>query len=236
MKTIVALIVLVAVALPISVNAQTSVSTEVVSKYIAGAGFLPHDGATAQVDVSVTLPKGFFFGLWFSSGFDFKPNFGREVDYTLGWQNEVVGTGLAFYDLNDIFGTQGADIVLPYLELHPSFIRVGQTFVPFARAEYNLCTRDRSKNSSLDLSVGVKQFWQINERFSVNQRIRLLYDDGLFGSRSGFITRWDIGSSVQMTGQIKLNLSVKNSIPSRSMVDRQNLTSFGIGVSSSFPW
>ncbi len=236
MKTVAALIVAILFVLPMTVSAQVLVSTEVVSKYIAGAGFLPHDGTTTQVDVLITLPKGFFFGLWFSSGFDFKPNFGREVDYTLGWQNEVVGTGLAFYDLNDIFGTQGADIVLPYLELHPSFMRVDQTFTPFVRAEYNLCTRSMSKNSSLDLSVGMKQSWQISERFSVNQRIRLLYDDGLFGSRSGFITRWDIGASAQVTRQVNLNLSVKNSIPSRSMTDRQNLTSFGVGVSSSFPW
>ncbi|MDO8574618.1 MAG: hypothetical protein Q7R86_03235 [bacterium] len=183
----------------------------------------------------VPLPKGFSFDIWMSTGTDFKPNFGREIDVILGWSDKLFGVGLSYYDLNNILSTKTTDIVLPFAEVHPTLTSNNHKFTTFARVEYNFCTRQSNVNSAVDLAVGMKHVWQINKVFSVNHRLRVAYYDGLFASKSGFVTRWDVGLSAKMTKQVNLNLSVKNSIPERSMTDRQNLTSFGIGVSSSFP-
>ena len=235
-KTLTALVAAIIMVLPVTANAQISVSMDLFNKYVVDPGFIAHDDQVVQADIFVVLPKGFSIDFWGSSGADFKPNFGREIDFTMGWSGKFVGCGLSFFDLHNVFSHKTADIVQPYVEVRSTFSNGNHSFNPFIKADYNLATRDQSKNSASDVMVGIKHGWQINQTFSVSQKFRLLYNDGLFGSKSGFITRWDIGMSARVTRQVNLNLSVRNSIPSGSLTDRQKATAVGVGISSSFPW
>ncbi|TSC82563.1 MAG: hypothetical protein G01um101420_230 [Parcubacteria group bacterium Gr01-1014_20] len=238
MKKISAIVAILVTLFAFSASAnsqQISTAINVFDKYIASPGFVPHDGTVVQTDVVLSATNGFSLEVWGSSGTDFKPNFGREIDVTVAWSNAHVGLALSIFDLNNVLSAKTTDIVQPSIELHQFVTAGSHSFTAYARAEYNACTRSFVLNSAANGIVGLKHNWQVSSVFSTSQKLQVLYNDGIFGSQSGFITRFDLGVSAKVSEAVSLNGMVKNSIPSRSLTDRREITAFGFGVSSNFP-
>src|SRR3989344_8446034 len=78
-------------------------SFETVSSCVADLGLDPHDGTVMRPDLTVSLPRGFYADLWVSTGTDFKPNPGREIDWTGGWSGRGVDVGVALFDFDTLF-------------------------------------------------------------------------------------------------------------------------------------
>lgn len=236
MKKIIALVAILTISVAMSANAQNvSTSVNVFDKYIASPGFVPHDGTVVQTDVILSTPSGASLEIWGSSGTDFRPNFGREIDITAAWSNDHLGLALSVFDLNNVLSTKTADIVQPAIELHQFITAGNHSFVAYVRGEYNACTRSFVFNSAANAMMGLKYTWQVSRVFSASQKFQVLFNDGIFGSQSGFITRLDLGVSAKVSETFSVNAMMKNSIPSRSLTDRVEATAFGFGVSSNFP-
>jgi len=223
-------------------NLSVSVSSKVWSKYLGGTGRVALNKPVIQTDIFVSLPKGFYFDVWNSTGLDdsnLSSNFGDEIDWTVGWSGNVIektylDVGLAYYDCYELFRSKEYDAFAPYIEVGRPIELDSHTLTPFGRVEWNLPV-DSLVNSGTYSYAGIKHGWKISKNFLLKQKVDFLYDSGSFGVNSGWIGRYQGELSWQVFRVLSIEpISLKARTPITSMPGHKTETSVGAGATLSF--
>ncbi|MFH0890575.1 MAG: hypothetical protein V1856_00905 [Candidatus Liptonbacteria bacterium] len=123
-------------------------STELLSSYVAPIGLEPHGGTVSQSSITFSLPRGFYADLWGSTGLDFEPNPGREIDWTLGWTKGGVDVGVAYFDFDTLFSGRKGDICRFYSRYTRTLPVKRFKLEAYGKAEYYHSTVEPSRNSA----------------------------------------------------------------------------------------
>ncbi len=187
---------------------KLSISTNTFSDYILKHGIVAHDEPVVQSSINVSLPHGFYAELWGSSGFNHEKNFGKEVDYTVGWTGKHVKVGVSYYDLNELFNGSQNNIITPFFDVQWKR-RIGehQTLAPFFHSDYIHVTRDSGSNSGKYVLAGVRHEWRPTARLTISEKGWLSWNRGPFGHDSGFAGRYEVGLGVNLNRNTTLFLS-----------------------------
>ena len=204
--TIAAIVMLAAVG----ASANPDVTLTYVNKYMVGAGSVVHNDPCLHVNVYMPIQSGWYADLWVSSGFDAKPNFGREVDYTAGYSASNWEVGGSFFDLNNVFELKTADIVDFFGEARYT-VQIDSTrnfwLKPFARVEYMLVTRNTRDLSAGTYALGTKGNATLGI-VGLSAEVKALYDDGVFGGDQGWVGRLSASISVNPKNGVLTSISV----------------------------
>lgn len=68
-------------------------STTIWNQYLGASGDVTRKAPVFQVDLYLQLPYGFYFEPWISTDFNrnFSDDFGKEIDWSIGWAGKVKG-------------------------------------------------------------------------------------------------------------------------------------------------
>lgn len=210
-----------------------SVSNKIMSGYVTGVGKMVHSEPVHQLDLTLSLPHGFYMEGWMSNGLDFKPNSGREIDGTIGWANKFASVGICYIDLNRLFDGNSTDLIEPFVELTAPAIR--GIVSPYAKVEYFHATRNSNQLSATSYSAGIKVSCRPkNSPFGFSQNLRVVHNDGLFGCEAGYVARYELWLNVSVpNGSINL-IQFRLFSPLSKMADRKTQTAVGSGVTLNF--
>lgn len=206
----------------------------VYSKYIVENGALWHKDPVFQGNVTLKFNRcGGYLDVWASKDFDNIGNYGEEVDYTVGWTLKDMNVGLSFLDYATVFGTQEPDFFRPFAEIPlPPIQFPGHRIQLYSRFEYYAATHDFDLNSGGWVMLGIRHCYEISKRWAFRHQAKMVYDGGVFGSMPGFLGMYDAGVDYALGSMTWNILSVKQSMISASMTDRENLTIVSTSVSA----
>ncbi|MFA6354150.1 MAG: hypothetical protein WCX12_00480 [Candidatus Paceibacterota bacterium] len=208
-----------------------SLSNEVLSSYIAGDAENLHRGPVNQTNFQISF-RGFYVGLWSSTGLDGRPNSGREIDYTIGWANNVFSVGISRFDLNPLFSSKGGDIIQPFGEIT---ISVSKEVSPFLAVEHLYVTKDPAKNSATSVAAGAKlNFQPEGSTVSFSHNLRVAYSDGVYGVDKGYIFRYEFRLNKEFPGGTFNLFHFRYLQPLSKMSDRWNEVAVGSGITFNF--
>jgi len=221
---------------------SVSFSSKLWSRYLGADGAIYHDEPVLQSDIFISLPKGFYFDIWHSVGLDdtdLSSNFGDEgPNFTLGWGGSWnqfgVDLGIAYIDGLPTFKMKQGDSLLPYVELNRKFdITDSHSLTPFAKLELLFPLEDGENLG--DIFGGLKHNWQLSDKFAVNQKAYLLYDNS-WSPSSAVIGGYNVDLSWSLHDKITFNpLILKATTPLSSVDDERKLeTVIGVGFTFHF--
>lgn len=202
-KMIIAVVVLVVMmAAAASAEVSGSVSTKMLTEYVSPVGFVFYDKPVQQSELFVALPAGFYADLWVSMPLDGRNNFGKEVDYTLGWSGEFAGTGLwlnagvSYYDCINLFTSKG-DVINPYAKLSKTVvIDEKQSITPFVKIELPFAVHNDFQIGSRAY-LGASHSWKVAERAVFLTDVYVVRDGskGFVGSLTETVS-WKIAEKI----------------------------------------
>lgn len=199
---IVAAVLVVMVASVVSAEVSGSVSTKLLAEYVSPVGFVFYDKPIQQAELFVALPNGFYADLWVSMPLNGKNNFGKEVDYTLGWSGDLAGTGLrlnagvSYYDCINLFSSKG-DVINPYAKLSKTVvIDDSQSITPFVKIELPFAVHNDFQIGSRAY-LGASHSWKVTERASFLTDVYVVRDGnkGFVGSLTETVS-WKIAKKI----------------------------------------
>jgi hypothetical protein len=238
-------IFLLSISLARASDVTTSATTKVLSQYVGTTGVVYYDRPVLQSDIFVLLPRGFYFDIWWSTGFDdnFSGNFDDELNWTLGWSRQLpahltLDLGIVYYDTYELFDSPGpvGDTLQPYLQISRGFnIGHAHSFIPFVRLEYQSPLK-KGMSSGLYTQIGVGHTWSITNMLSLGHELRLLHDSGAFGFESALIGSYKAGVSFKPFSALMLTLpSVQIISPLTDVSDeRETEIIYGFGLNFTF--
>jgi hypothetical protein len=228
--------------------AAISIGTEFWSKYIFSNGFVAHDAPVSQTNFRLTLEGGLYVNLWGSVALadrDADPNYGDEVDYTVGYVTNfgekdgiTLDVSLSYYDLADVFVMPQGDVVQFAAEISKPFEfnawGTENTLSPYLRGEL-VFGLDGENQGALYAHLGVRHRIQLWENFSFNQRLTMVYDSGDFGFESGFVPGYGAAFTWHITPTIDWDIRFKATFPiGDTRDDRDTEWAIGSGIRWSF--
>lgn len=208
------------------------------SGYLYDNGVYYDKHPSMQLDLLLTFPNGIWLdinGLQDTKG---RNDYGREIDWGVGWGNDWTDVGLYYEDLTDLFEEgEGGDAARFHIDVfHLIELNDHHGLTPIARYEYVLATEDTRAQSGEYYHLGVIYDWQITERLSVSQDFRFVYDGGAYEADDGWIGRYEGGITYQLTDGVAITPFVLNvTTPvSGDMHDRGTEAVVGAEVTFSF--
>ncbi|MGC9599605.1 MAG: hypothetical protein ABSE18_04440 [Minisyncoccia bacterium] len=215
------------------------VTTKFLNGYDRKNDNMVHDGPVVQSDVLVTFGNGAFFDLWGSTGLDFRPNGGREIDWTVGWGGKHISAGLTYFDLAPLFSRGGnGDMFFPFFETRKkySFRDSHHALTPFFIAEGVILTKGTSRNSGAFISGGLRHRWTISKRVAFGEEWKTLLDTGVFRRNRGLVPSWSASLDVKLGKRITLTpASVRLIGPGPWIHDQRKFHAvLGFGMSTRF--
>jgi len=235
----VALVVVVATAATAEISG--SISTKTVAKYVGSAGTKFYDAPVQQTDIFISLPKGFYVDFWNSMPLNGKENFGKEDDWTVGWNGKIGESGLkadigiSYYDFIGLFNSAG-DTINPYAKISMDIaVTKNQTLTPYVKIEAPFPVSGSSLKGGVRTYGGIIHTWQASEKLSLSQEAYVVYDNGAYGMDSGFIGKYAAGASLKIYKSLSLDASLSATAPLTKVHDgRKTEIVPAIGLSTKF--
>lgn len=175
--------------------------------YMGVDGALFHDGTVSQSDILVGLKDGYYADAWWSTGFDSKLNFGKEVDLTFGRVTKLGEVALAT-DANYFF-VQGKDVIV---------LNADATWkMGFARIEAYTPSQRGGPGKGLMISAGMRAIDQ--PLFETIERVRITAsqwmrrDTGCFGFDSAWLYQGRMGVGFVVTPKLTAQVGTRWSMP-----------------------
>lgn len=240
MKKIILLVIIGVLTLSAITGGQ-SITVSVLSKYVALMGLIPHHEPVAQANISLPLSARFYGNIWASTGFDTKNNFGKEIDWTLGYIikeqngtffNEKFDVSLSYFDLDKVFSSAQADCIQPAVSYratlkipHP----VNRAVSLFFSNNYFYITKETKTNSALITRLGLDIDWgQQLDLGNFSSDFWLLYDGGVFGySNEGFVANV-LFSYLLTIEKIRISPLTRLSLPFSNVEGKETQVVLGI--------
>ncbi len=198
-------------------------SSKYYSKYVGDTGVVFYDRPVIQSEINVTLPKGLYANLWYSTSLanaGMNTNDGNEFDPTVGWCGDVAGitldTGLTYFNIRPV-GTFGrGDVWQPYIEFSKEFAlnNAPHAITPYAKAEYGIPVQDNSReDKGLHVHGGLRHAWHIAAAFGLKQQADFVFDDSAFGYSRAWVYSHSLALSCTLTDWLNLELGGKVYVP-----------------------
>ncbi len=218
-------------------------STKILPRYVSGSsGAVFYDRPVLQTDLFLTMPHGLWFDLWLSKGLDdfgLAENYSNEVDYGFGWTGEIktlcITAGVYYFDLMKVLRVPSGDLVQPFLEVSKTFsLTKTHTVSPYGRFEYLFSADQKIWSGTRNFShAGLKHGWKISQKWSISQRMNLIYDSGgLGGAENTTLGQYGLTVNWMVTENFTVNpLIYTFSAPLNPVNDgrtAQNVIGFGI--------
>lgn len=238
------LFLMFSLVLPLRAWSQT-LTIRVKDKYLLRKNTVAYNKPVVQTDLFISLTKGFYLDLWWTSGFNknFNGGFDDEIDYTVGWSGKIKNLnfdlGVAYFDLFSL-GRMAGDILDPYFEFGKSFqIKERHTLTPYFRTEiyFPVAWKGVDAKHGAYIFGGVKHEWQALEHLTIKQKLAVLYDTGTFvASDRGLLGDYDLALSWQVTEKMSIDAPTFHAIvPLSNFNDgRKTNTVFGTGITFKF--
>lgn len=231
---------------PVESAFTLTISPEIWSQYLYYGSIVSED-AVFQTDVYLEHESGFYLGVWWSSGNDtsFSSDGADELDYYVGWSGGVgsvadhelwLDVGVIYYDLIDL-GQFEDDFVGLYAEVSTDIEISEIALSPFLRVEHQFPvnkTEDYEGGAIVDL--GVRHSWEISEKWTLDQELKIFYDAGIAGLDSGFFLEYGGGLSWQMNDWLVVSPIKVRAVTPMSDIDdgRESELVIGAGATLTF--
>lgn len=197
-------------------------STKYYNKYIGDTGVLFYDRPVIQNELNVSLPRGFYANIWYSTSLahsGLNTNDGNEFDPTLGWCGDVAGvtldTGITYFDIRAV-GTFGrGDVWQPYVELSKELeLNKAYAITPYAKTEYGIPAQGNStEHKGLHVHSGFRNKWQVADKLGLSQQADFVFDDGAYGYSRAWVYSHALALSYAMTDRLSIELGGKMYVP-----------------------
>jgi len=219
---------------------SVTVSTDVLSKYVAGSnGLVSYGKPVSQSALRFDWESGLYLNIWDSQILGKGSpvgNFGNEVDYTIGWNGVVSGFGLDvslnYFDLSapKLFETRG-DLVQIAVEVNREFAYERHVITPYIRVEPSWVTVGVAPFGTY-FHAGVRHRWNINDWLTLSDGARIVYDTGVYGAAEGYNLRLDFGPVWKVTPTVSVRLPyARYFVPLSHFGDgRKDELVFGAGI------
>lgn len=192
---------------------EVTLTSNIRPMYLGVNGARFHEGAVTQSDVYVGLKNGYYADAWWSTGFDSKLNFGKEVDLTFGRMLKFGKVALAT-DAN-YFIVQGKDVIDLNADVTYRYA--------FARLEAYTPSQRGGPGKGLMMSVGMRAIdeplFETIERVRVSASQWVRRDTGCFGFDSAWLYQGNMGVGFVVTPSTTLRVGTRWSIPLNSPHD-----------------
>jgi hypothetical protein len=163
------------------------------TRYVGTSGMLVFDEPVAQGDFFWTFPSNFWADVAWSTDSNFRKNYGREIDWAVGWSGKYWDVSAWYYDFTQQFSLEPvgdyADAVGE--GFYPIRISEHHKIAPRAKADIFYSTYKPRDWSGTFIQVGVSHSWESRSWLGLEQSLNFVYDSGIFGYDSGFIARYD---------------------------------------------
>ncbi len=172
-------------------------------------------------------------------------DYANEIDLSVGWTGNLgktglnVDVGLSHFNIYQLGQWDKSDIMELYIELSLAepieIVRDAFSINPYLRTEtMRDCGSGESINFETTIHFGLKSDWKITDEISVNQKIRMVYDPGIFDLAAGFVLMYDASVDVKIFKELTWNaVQVRQSVPFVS--DRRDTsTVLGTGFTLNF--
>lgn len=211
---------LAALTMALPARAQTApikwtFETTTKSRYLLGdAGKIAYGGPGQTMSLTAAFPNKCFANLWAWRAFsDDRPGVYAEVDYTVGCGVSLgeytLNASLSYYDFSTLFKSKN-DVVQPIVGLSRSFGFGFHTVTPYFNVKPIMPVDHRA---TMMAEVGVNDTVKLAERLSVIVGGRALYDEGAFGTASGWNLRGDLTAIVHLRQDLDWKLGVVTTTP-----------------------
>jgi hypothetical protein len=197
-------------------------SSKYYSTYVGDTGVVFYDRPVVQNEINVSLPKGFYANLWYSTSLaraGLNTNDGNEFDPTIGWSGEVAGgtldTGISYFDIRPV-GTFGrGDVWQPYIELSKECaLDKAHTVAPYIKTEYGVPVQGNSReDKGLHVHGGLRHAWQMTAAFGLKQQADFVFDDGAFAYSRLWVYSHALAVSYTLSDWLSLELGGRVYVP-----------------------
>lgn len=219
-------------------------SSKYFSKYVGDTGVVFYDKPVVQSEINVSLPKGFYANLWYSTSLvhsGLNTNDGNEFDPTLGWSGDVAGVtldaGITYFDIRPV-GTFGrGDVWQPYIEFSKEFARdmSPHAITPYAKAEYGIPVQGNSRDDKgLHVHSGFRHVWHVAAPLDLKQQADFVFDDGAFGYSRAWVYSHTLAAAYTVTDWLSLELGGKVYVPLTHTEDRYTQVVCNAGLKVGF--
>lgn len=241
-KIILAVAMVVMMVSVASAEPSGSLSSTTAAKYVGGAGTNFYNAPVQQTDLFIILPHGFYVDFWNSLPINGKDNFGKEVDWTIGWSGKIAESGLkadigiSYYDFIGLFESSG-DAINPYAKITKEFSVVAkdQTLAVYVKIETPFAASGNSPKSGVRTYLGFIHAWQMSKNASVFQEAYAVYDNGAYGKDGGIIGAYKACANMALSQRFSLGISLVATSPLASMRDgRKTQVVPAVGVTYKF--
>lgn len=217
-KIKISLILFIAIiSIAINVSAQDfgiSVQTYVLSSYVTPNGLQNYAEPVNQGSVTLTHKSGFFFDLWYSTGFnsEWATNWDDELDYTLGWSGAIspfnTSVLISYFDNFTVLKGPYNDVVKGSLQFdYPKEINDWWKISPFINYTTFIVPDKSSPIAGGNLySLGCNNEVALIDELVLTPSILFMIDDGTFGSVPGDLFKFSSAFKLVFTDKLSINI------------------------------
>lgn len=213
-----------------NVHAQEGVVTSKLKPiYLGAQGGEFHSDPIIENNVFAPIGKGLYTNFWFSSGFDTKKNFGKELDLAIGYGGAL--GKIAYTTEFQYYMIQGIDLANWNSEITFRYL--------FARLEAYAPTQHGGPGKGLIPSVGYRALglplFDHIERVKIDMGQWVKYDTGSFGFDELWLYQGMVGTTFWITPLTGANAGMRWSIPLQTHDDaREGRLVWEFGITRRF--
>jgi len=200
---------------------QMNASTQTWPSYIAGNGAVFHPAPVEQTTVNVTASNGVYVGGLHSTPITrtgLAPNFGREVDLSVGWNGKIgktnVGTDLTMVDVTPLGRLRGNVIQTSASANRP----LAHGFTPFVSVHVAMPARGESPKRGVFVRQGLR-WGESFGRFSASAGAEVFHDTGTFGFDSGWLARGNASIVARLNKHWQVGVPIRWNKPLSAVSD-----------------
>ncbi len=232
-------------------KARYSFSTITLPAYIGfmdGGAF--RRGMVQQSEFTVALPSGLYFDQWSSFSLDKrgeKPNFGDELDYTIGISGKI-GRGIfrrfrlqynlsaTYLDVYSLFKLPRGDVINLGAFLGREFKVAQGSVTPYIWVRKAMPAKGKEPAGGTFVMLGSRFQRALKGRLSVGGDMSFNHDSGAFGFNEGWIGRVAASANWKVSGHLTLQAPfVQFSTPLTHTGDGRK-TEIPVGIGFSYSW
>ncbi|KKT27835.1 MAG: hypothetical protein A3G02_00685 [Candidatus Yanofskybacteria bacterium RIFCSPLOWO2_12_FULL_44_13b] len=217
-----------------AVAQEVTLSANAKEIYLGANGAVFYDGFVPETDVFISWKNGVYADIWTSTALNFRRDFDKEVDVTVGKAGKFHGFDYAVD--GSYFIIVITDVITTSIELSRSVeINPRLTLAPYIRAEAYGPVRKGGPPRGIMGIAGLRGSVTIVPRLSISYRGLLKKDTGCFGFDSAVMGQGYVGIPIRLTSRLNITPGVSFSAPiSRVRDGRKQEAVWEIGFSRRF--